>query len=131
MPLTADRQTQLKSPGLKAYPVKAGITIYAGSIVMLDATGFAVPGANTASCVCAGIARARAVGGATDGAVWVQVEAPVIALLAATSITQAMVGRAMYVVDDQTIDDTAANVAAGMLMEFVSTTSGWVLVKGP
>jgi hypothetical protein len=131
MPLTADRQTQLKGPGLKAYPVKAATTIYAGSIVMLDVAGFAVPGANTASCVCAGIARARAVGGATDGAVWVTVEAPVHALLAATSITQAMVGRAMYVVDDQTVDDTAASVAAGILSEFVSTTSGWVLVKGP
>jgi hypothetical protein len=131
MPLTADRPTQLKTPGLKAYPVKAATTIYAGAIVMLDVAGYAVPGANTASCVCAGIARARAVGGATDGAVWVPVEAPVIALLPATSITQAMVGRPMYVVDDQTFDDVAGNVLAGPLMEFVSTTLGWVQVKGP
>lgn len=128
MPLTNDRQTNLSPVGSKAYPVKANITIYAGSMVMMDATGFAVPAANTASCVLVGIARSRAVGGTTDGAVWVTVDAPVIADLPATSITQAMVGRDMYVVDDQTFDDTAANVVVGKLMEFISTTRGKVRI---
>jgi hypothetical protein len=131
MPLTADRQTKLKIPGLKAYPVKAATTIYAGSIVMLDATGFAVPGANTASCVCAGIARERAVGGAANGDVWVRVEAPIIAELAATGLTQAALGRPVYVVDDQTVNAAAANVVVGPLVEFISATSGAVWVKGP
>ncbi len=128
MALSNDRVTQLKSLGAKAYPVKASTTIYAGSLVCLDTGGYAVPAADTAAFTCVGVAHAKAVGGAASGDVWVLVNAPVIALFAATSITQAMVGTMMYVADDQTFDNTSTNgIMAGILLEYVSTTSGWIM----
>jgi hypothetical protein len=47
----------------------------------------------------------------------------------AASITQAMVGSAMYVVDDHTIDDYSGptnDIRVGILVKYVSDTKGWV-----
>lgn len=132
MALAADRLTVTKDRGLKAYPVKGSACIYDGAMVCLDSSGFAIPAADAASNRVVGIARGRAdnSGSATDGAINVYVESPVIAKFAATSITQAMVGQMMYVVDDQTFDDTIGTnaVKAGRLVEYVSNTEGWIEV---
>jgi hypothetical protein len=131
MPLTNDRITTKKVPIWQAYPVAAATRIYGGSLVALNATGFAVPAANTANFKVVGIAQQRADNSTgADGALKVVVEAPVRALLKATAITQAMVGATMYVVDDETFDDaTGANsIVAGTLSEFVSATSGWLYI---
>lgn len=47
----------------------------------------------------------------------------------AVSITQAMVGSAMYAVDDHTVDDAADtnnDIKVGMLVKFVAATKGWI-----
>lgn len=129
--LTNDRVTQKKQPGLKSYPVLASTVIYAGSLVAIQANGFAVPAADAANLRVVGVASARADNSAgANGAISVNVEAPVIARFAASSITQAMVGQMMYVVDDQTVDDAIGTngVKAGRLVEFISTTEGWIKV---
>ena len=65
--------------------------------------------------------------GTTQGALNCRVHTEGVFKFAATSITQAMVGRFMYLVDDATMDDTSTNrICVGRLVEFVSTTSGWV-----
>ena len=53
-------------------------------------------------------------------------------LFGAHAITQAHVGSQMFVNDDQTFDDTQGTnePGCGMLIEFVSVTSGWIRV-GP
>jgi hypothetical protein len=133
MALSADRETQMKEwPGEKAYPVLTGVTIHKGGLVCADpATGYACPGADTANYRILGVAMEQvAAGAAASGTYKVRVRTGMF-LLKATSITQAMVGQTMYVKDDETFDDTSTNgVFAGILMEYVSATSGWLLV-GP
>lgn len=130
--LATDRRKETKVIGLKAYPVAAATLIYDGSMVCLNASGFAVPGADVANYTCVGMADLR-VDNSTgaNGDKWIQIKAPIIAKFAATSITQAMVGKTMYVKDDQTFDDTSTNlVMAGVLVDYESATSGWILT-GP
>ena len=133
MALSADRQTQTKERGLKVYPVKASTCIYDGSLVALGSDGFAIPAANASAARVVGVARGRADNSAvaTDGAINVYVESPIIARFAASSITQAMVGQMMFVVDDQTFDDAIGTYGtkAGRLVEYISSTEGWIMVR--
>jgi len=127
--LTGDRITEKKEPGLKHYPVAASTKIYAGSIVAVNSSGYAVPASDTAGLRVVGVAESQADNSSgTDGAQTITVRAPIIARYAASSITQAMVGQVMYVVDDQTFDDAPGTngVKAGRLVEFISTTEGWI-----
>lgn len=114
-------------------PVKATTQIWKGGIVAIDTAGLAVPGADTAAFQVIGIAAESRLGGATDGAVFVEVEYQREYLFAATSITQVMLGDLMVIVTDNDVDDAAGatnDIAVGRLTEFVSTTSGWVFVPG-
>jgi len=130
MALAADRITQKKLPGLKSYPVKDGAKIFAGGLVAIQTDGHAIPAADAAALKVVGVATHTVDNTAgADGDLWVDVEQGIF-LFAATSITQAMVGKMMYIVDDQTFDDTLGTngVKAGKLVEYVSTTSGWIRI---
>lgn len=132
-PLTADRNTQLKfGVDIKSYPVAATTDIFGGSLVCLTTAGYATPCTDTASYIAVGIAEGRADNNpGSAGDISVRVRAG-IAKLNATAITQAMVGTMMYVVDDNVVDDSVGTngISVGPLLEYVSTTSGWVWV-GP
>ena len=129
--LAADRQTTEKSASLKSYPV-AAVVIYKGAMVCLNAAGYLTPAANTAGLSpVVGVADEK-VDNSTGaaGAKNCRVLSGKAFKFAATSITQAMLGSMMYVVDDQTIDDTTTNgIPAGLLIEYVSVTEGWVLIE--
>lgn len=128
--LTADRVTEYKDWGMvsKSYPVNAASVIFKGSLVAIDTDGFARPGVDTASFRVAGIAAESVTGGAADGDVEVEVLSGILVLLPASSIAATDVPNIMFLVDDQTIDETtpANSVKVGRLHEFVSATSGWV-----
>lgn len=131
--LTKDRITETKLPGLKAYPVAASTKIYANSLVCLNTSGYLVPAADTVGFVCMGIADEQidnSSGAAGD--LWCKVKSPIIARLDCTSITQAMLGRKVYVVDDHTVDEEFQNltnsVLAGVLVEFISAIEGWISI---
>jgi len=122
-------------------PVDGGSIIYLGGLVALNTAGYAVPASDAAGLRLVGVAVAATPGDAaagkidntngSDGDLSVLVESDVCVKVAATSITQAMVGTPMYVVDDQTIDDAAGStnkLRAGVLQEFISTTSGWLYI---
>lgn len=127
--LTADRQTRSKKGDLMVYPVNALSQIYKGAIVCVDDDGFLVPGADTAAFRVVGVADENVLGGAADGDVSCRVRSGEKYRFVATSITQAMVGDAMFVSDDQTFDETSTNgVVVGRLVEFISTTEGWVFI---
>ena len=129
--LTADRQTRSKKGDLMVYPVNALSQIYKGAIVCVDDDGFLVPGADTAAFRVVGVADENVLGGAADGDTSCRVRSGEKYRFAATSITQAMVGDAMFVVDDQTFDDAAGatnDVPAGRLVEFISATEGWIFI---
>jgi hypothetical protein len=112
-------------------PVKATSQIWKGGIVGCGTDGFAVAAVSGANVKVLGIAAESKLGGATDGLVSILVEAGREYLFDASSITQAMLGQDMKVINDNTVDETSASSASvGALTEFVSTTSGWVFVNG-
>lgn len=112
-------------------PVKADSQIWKGGLVGCGTDGFAVAAVSGANVKVLGIAAESVLGGATDGLVSVMVECGREYLFDATSVTQAMLGQAMLVVNDNTVDETsAASATAGAMTEFVSTTSCWIFVNG-
>ena len=130
--LAADRNTQSREGHLKRYPVAASTTIYKGSMVTLSDAGFAKPAADLANERVVGVADEKVDNSAgAAGALNVRVISGRAFRFAASSITQAMLGDPMFVVDDQTFDDAAGatnDVPCGRLVEFVSTTDGWIFI---
>lgn len=118
---------------LISLPVAASTKIWKGGQVAINTSGYAVPGASTTQFITIGIAEESVDNSAgADGALRVQVAFGAEFLFAATSITQAMLGTAMYAVDDNTVDETDSdNIFVGIMTEYVSTTSCWVFVPGP
>lgn len=132
--LTQDRITDKRVPGLMAYPVAATTKIYAGALVCVNSAGLAVPAADAAGVKVVGVAKRTVDNSAgAAGALWVEVDCPIVARFAATSITQAMVGTVMYVVDDNTFDDAVGtnSIKVGVLIEFISATEGWIYINPP
>jgi hypothetical protein len=124
--LSADADVDRKDAGLQSFPVEASTQIYKGALVCLNTSGYLVAGADTDGYRLVGIAYENVLG-TTQGAKSCRVYTQGRFLLTATSITQAMVGRLMYLVDDATIDDTSTyKLCVGTLVQYVSTTSGWV-----
>lgn len=114
------------------YPVKASAQIYQGGLVMLHTGGYAVPAADTANCKVVGWADHDALGTAADGGTKVRVRSGCSAKMAtsSTAITD-MDAPLMYVVDDNTVDETspANSVKAGvMVMPYLSTTLIWMFI---
>lgn len=125
-----------KEDNIFGYPVLTNTVIYKGAIVVVDDNGFAIPATDTANLRVVGVADDTVNNNpGASGAKWVRVTSGRAFLFAATSITQAMVGDPMFVVDDNTVDDAAGStneVPVGRLVEFVSTTSGYVYIpNGP
>lgn len=130
--LSADQEVVRKEAGLQSFPVSAGETIYKGAMVCVDADGYLVAAADTAGYKFAGVAYEKkenttAKGYGSDGDLWCRVYTGGIFELTCTSIEQTMVGELMYVTDDDVVDDQSTNwICAGRLVQYVSTTQGWV-----
>lgn len=127
--LSADAEIQRKQAGLQSFPVYTATTIYKGSLVSLNSTGYAIASADTAGTKFIGIAYEKVANAGDSAALWIRVYTEGTFRLPATSITQAMVGDLMYVVDSGTMDDTAGStnkIAVGTLVEFETTVIGWV-----
>lgn len=126
--LSADRETARKEAGYKSMLMGTDI-IYKGGMVTRNTDGDVVAGQASAGMKFAGVAAEKVDDSAGAGTKVCKVYTEGLFLLVATSITQAMVGRMMYLTDDQTFDETPAAGAAipcGILVEYVSTTSGWI-----
>ena len=132
--LTKDRDTlTIARPSLKGYPVLNATTIYKGSLVCIDATGYVVPAADTADYRVVGVADETVVSPSTDadGDKKIRIRSGEIYDFAATAITQAMLGDRVYVADDQTFEaasDAANDVLVGTLVEFITATRGKIFI---
>lgn len=134
--LTADRNTVSKEIKLKSYPVAASEVIYKGGMVVINASGYLAMASDTS-----GVSRVVGVAdeqvdnsSGSNGDKSARVVSGRAFKFAASSITQGMLGTTMYVVDDNTFDDAAGatnEIMAGVLVEFVSTTEGWIYIAGP
>jgi len=129
--LAEDRNTERKDGVVVPFQVITNDCIYGGSLVAVNAGGYALPGSDTAGLIFQGVAEARAdnTGGA-NGAIKVNVRRQGLFLFnMGTAITIANVGDAVCLVDDQTVD-LAANcindIACGKIVEYYSTTKAWI-----
>ena len=125
--LTHDLNAE-RSEGIeKGYPMAAATTIYGGSLVMANASGYAVPGADTASCVFLGVAKERYDN--SDGlasAVTAIVKRHGCFIFACTGMAITDVGKAVYLVDDQTVGlagTTTNDIFCGVISRYISATS--------
>jgi predicted RecA/RadA family phage recombinase len=128
--LTKDRATPYREGIEIEFPVAANSKIYSGSLVCANTSGYAVPAADTAGLKFLGVALEQVdnTGGA-NGAKIVRLRRTGVFEFDATSVTQAMVGTAMYVKDDHTVDDAAGatnDIKVGELVKYVADTKGWI-----
>ena len=130
--LTASGVANYRGEG-KTYRLKMAddSTVFANGMVMLNAGGLAVSAVADASNT--GV-WGVAIGDYTNpagGDVHCEVKTGEFRFVA-VSIVQGNVGDVMYALDDQTFDETqlANQPQCGKLSEFISATSGWVLI-GP
>lgn len=130
---TSDRNTPHRGVELIAVPVAAGAVIPAGVLVVATATGFADNGETAADLTYLGRSEEavdNADGG--DGDVILQVRRGLAfkwGNLAADPVTQASLGKACYIVDNQTVAATSGGDTrskAGTVMG-VDADGVWVL----
>ncbi|MBY0330223.1 MAG: hypothetical protein K2X49_06085 [Acetobacteraceae bacterium] len=126
--LTAARNTPEQAGNrLYRFPIKAGATIHAGGLTVLDANGDAQPGAVATTLTAAG----RAETGSADNPAFVNVRRGVFRWgnsAAGDAITAADWGKTVFVVDDQTVAKTnggSTRSAAG-ICRGVDAAGVWV-----
>lgn len=126
--LDADQEVVRKQGGLQSFPVTSGEIIYKGALVCVDADGYLLAAADTRGYKFVGIAYEKADNsGGGDGIKSCRVYTEGVFLLTCTSIDQTMVGQMLYVTDDDVVDESSTNyICVGRLMQYVSTTQGWV-----
>jgi hypothetical protein len=128
--LTRDRATPYREGIEVEYPVAANTKIFAGSLVCVNSTGYAVPAADTSGYRFAGVAMEQVDNsGGSDGGKVVRLRRTGVFEFDAASITQDMVGADMYAADDHTFDDAAGptnHIKVGQLAKYVSATRGWI-----
>lgn len=128
---TEDRRTTYREGLELEFPVKAATLIYAGSMVAVDNTGYAVPAGNTAGHKLVGIALEQVNNAAgANGGVSVRVRTAGAFEFGAVAIAQTNLGADMYVVDDQTFDktDPGQGIKCGKLVKYSAATKGWIKI---
>ena len=109
--LTQDRNTLRRNGDQIEPPVAASTKIYGGSIVCINASGYAVPGATSTTLKAAGVAEDRADNSAgIAGDIRVRLSKGPHKFnnsTAADAITLADIGADCYIVDDQTVAKTS------------------------
>ncbi|WP_339844308.1 hypothetical protein [uncultured Halopseudomonas sp.] len=132
MALTKDRDTHRREGVQNSDPVAAATRIFAGSLVCLNAAGFAVPGATATTLTARG--RAEEQVDNRDGAAGdlkVETRRGVFRFdnsAAADEITRADILSECYIVDDQTVaktDGTSTRSVAGIIQD-VDEAGVWV-----
>lgn len=121
--LSADKLIERYEGEIIALTVKAATTIYKGSLVNVDATGYAVPAADAASVVFMGVAMESGTAGQTIRVY----RRGVFQFVIPATATIADVGQRVYVADSATVTKTVGNgVYVGRIIKVVSSTSVWV-----
>ena len=131
--LTSDRNTEYSLGDLLAIPVAADAHVYAGSLVAVDAAGYAVPAADTAGIVLAGVATAEAdnTDGAAGAVSTVVRRRGRYLLDSASALDASARGARVYVADDHSVavaGDATNDVPAGVIDLVVGAGRAWVSI---
>ncbi len=126
--LTADRKSIRKDGTLFSHPVAATTVVYAGALVCLNSSGYAVPAADDATQTFAGKADSRGDNSSgANGAVSVEGHREGVFEFTASAMTQADVNENAYVVDDNTVGKgivaQPSNVT-GVVLKRIPTSRG-------
>ena len=133
--LTMARDTAEIAQGAKSLslPVKGSTTIYQGSLVALDAEGYAIPGKKAAGLTAAGRAEETVTNSGADGAVSIRVSRGVFVFnntgTAANKIGSKHLLGLCYIEDDQTVTALATGASAAGLVVRVDD-SGVAVERG-
>jgi hypothetical protein len=126
---TEDIDTDSRPGDTVALPVKAAISIFAGTLVAIDAAGWAVPASDTANLKVVGRCREAVDNSAgANGDLKVVVEKGVFHFSnsGSSAVAQANVGATCVVEDDNTVAlDTTNDIVAGLVVE-VDANGVWV-----
>lgn len=140
--LTTARDTNEIAGGAKqlVLPVKGGTTIYQGSLVAIDANGYAIPGKKAASITAAGRAEETVENKGGDGELVVRVSRGVFVFdntsTAANKVGPAHILKPCFFEDDQTVTALATGSSvAGLVIrvddEGVAVEVGYGLTVTP
>lgn len=131
--LTKDRNTLRKDNQVHSDPVAASTKIFAGSLVCLNASGYAVPGSVSTTQKARGVAQEQVDNSTgTAGAQRVETRRGVFKFgnsAAADEITIADVGANCYIVDDQTVAKTNGTNTRSIAGKIDSVDSDGVWVE--
>ena len=118
--LTNVRDTSELGGKYIALPVKGATTIYQGSLVAIDATGYAIPGKKATGLKAAGRAEETVENKGGDGEAVIRVARGVFVFdntaTSANKITAAEVLGPCYIEDDQTVTKTATSASVAGLV---------------
>lgn len=128
MALTKNRDTREIAGALVRLTVKTGATIYAGALVAVDSTGYAVPASDAAGLKVVGRAEHQAAAGQP-----VMIKRGVFLYGNKTSdkVTAAHIGGYCYAADDETVQGTAntnevvAGIVRGVTADGVYVDTEW------
>ena len=133
MALNAERDTPELANGGKtlALPVKGATTIYQGSLVALNASGYAVPGSAAEGLIAAGRAEETVVNAGADGAATIRVTRGVFVFdnsaTQGNKVTAAHLLKPCYIEDDQTV--TALSTGSSVAGKVIAVRDDGVAVE--
>ena len=129
--LAADRNTKrLKTDQSQSYPVAASTTIYAGALVCLNTSGYAVAAAATAGYQVVGVAKEQVDNSSgSNGDESVEVHRTGAFEFTSSGLSIADEGKPCWITDDNNVTTTPGDVFVGILREYVSATSAYVDVE--
>lgn len=111
-------------------------TVYEGALIMINASGLAVVGADTASMTFGGVAAAAVTSGSSNTTKYVDIEYGHEEWFEkAGAVTVADIGANLVIADDATITDAGAGandvlVGQGVQLETINGTAGvWLRVR--
>lgn len=132
--LTQDKKTEYTEGVEITLPVYQATTIYAGALVAVNASGYAIPASDTSGLFFMGVAREyvdNSSGSSGDKTVTVR-RRGLFKMTLGHSISVANIGDNVFVVDDQTVD-VAANVTnaifCGNITGYISSASAWIDIE--
>ena len=125
--LPKDRQTRKRRQGSHSDLIATGVQVFAGSIVVLNATGFAAPATAAAGLRTRGIADHGADNrNGADGAGVVKSMTGAHLLSNAGDINQSHIGATAYITDDHTVTAVSTASSAVGRIEDVGADGVWV-----
>lgn len=132
--LILDKSVELRDGVEISCPVYRAVKIFGGALVCVNAAGYLIPGADTASLIFKGISIERKDNtNGNDGDLTCQIrQRGLVKVILNTAITQANVGDNVFLVDDQTVDiaaNTTHDIFCGVIAEYIDTTHAWIDIE--